>query len=196
MRNILLKDEEFLSKTINDSSIDLDKVPSSKVRQHAKKMGSSKVTTGHIKQLASDPQVAQINLMRYQHTDLLASKHKKRKPFVKPRPPSHKNDTSDRESHYKKSFDAKNVYRNKERCQECRDSIHIEGFQCPSKRFQCKSCHKYQYFTSLCYQKKQASFKSRKQKVHMLQVYAVHACDKSVCSHSEHCSSSGESFCL
>ena len=99
-----LKNEEFVSKTINDSSIDLDKFPASKVRQLAKKMESSKVTARHIKQGASDPQAAQINLIRYQCTDLPASKAKKRKPFVKPRPPSHKNDTSDRQSHYKKSF--------------------------------------------------------------------------------------------
>ena len=30
----------------------------------------------------------------------------------------------------------------------------------------------------------------------MLQVGAVYACDKSICSHSEDCSSSEESFCL
>ena len=58
-----LKDEEFVSKTINDSNIDLDKFPASKVRQLAKKMESSKASTRHIKQVASDPQVAQINLM-------------------------------------------------------------------------------------------------------------------------------------
>ena len=44
-----LKDEEFVSKTINDSSIDLDKFPTSKVRQLAKKMESLKVATRHIK---------------------------------------------------------------------------------------------------------------------------------------------------
>ena len=85
-----LKDEEFDSKTINDSNTDLNKFPASKVTQHEKKMESSKKSTRHTKQVASDPQVAQINLMRHQCTDLPASKHKKRKPFVKPRPPSHK----------------------------------------------------------------------------------------------------------
>ena len=118
------------------------------------------------------------------------------KPFVKPIPPSHKKDTSDRQSHYKKGFDAKNMYNNKERCQKCADSNHIEAFQYPTKKFQCKSCHKYGHFTSLCYQKKQASFMSRKPKVHVLQVGALNACDKSICSTSEDCSSSDESFCL
>ena len=88
------------------------------------------------------------------------------------------------------------MYKNKERCQKCGDSIHIEGFQCPAKKYQCKSCHKYGHFTSLCYQKKQASFKPRKPKAHMLQAGAVYACDKSICSHSEDFSSSNESFCL
>ena len=84
-----LKDEEFISKTINDRHIDMDKVPTSKVRQLAKKMEISKVTARHTKQVTSNPQVAQINLMRHQCTVLPASKHKKRKPFVKPRSPSH-----------------------------------------------------------------------------------------------------------
>ena len=154
------------------------------------------MTVRHITQVTSDPKAAQINLMRNQHTDLPASKYKKRKSFVKLRPHSHRNDTSDRQSHYKKSFDAKNVYKNKERCQKCKDSNHIEGFHWPAKEFQCKSCHKYRHFTSLCYQKKQASFKSMKPKVHMLQAGAVYACNKSICCHWEDCSSSDESFCL
>ena len=86
-----LKDEEFVSKTINNSDIDLDKFPTNKVRKLVKKMQSSKATAKHIKQVASDPQAAWINLMRHQHTDLPSSKHKKRKSFVKPTPPSHKN---------------------------------------------------------------------------------------------------------
>ena len=86
--------------------------------------------------------------MMHQCTDLPLSKHKKKKSFVKPRPPSQKNDTSDRKHSYKKSFDAKNVYKDKERCQKCEDSNH-KDFQCPAKKFQCKSCHKYGHFTTL-----------------------------------------------
>ena len=59
-----LKDEEFVSKFINDSSIDLDKFPASKVRQHAKKMEASKVTVHLIKQVKSDLQAAQISLIK------------------------------------------------------------------------------------------------------------------------------------
>ena len=50
-----LKDEEFVSKTINDSNIDLDKFPASKVRQLGKKMECSKVNARQIKQVASNP---------------------------------------------------------------------------------------------------------------------------------------------
>ena len=89
-------------------------------------MESSKATVRHIKQVASDPQAAQINLMRHQCTDLPPSKNKKRIPFVNPRPPSHMKDTSDRQSHYKKTFDDMNVYKNKERCEKCGDSNHIK----------------------------------------------------------------------
>ena len=39
-----LHDEEFVSKTISDGSVDLEKFPASKVRQLAKKLESSKVT--------------------------------------------------------------------------------------------------------------------------------------------------------
>ena len=105
----ILKDEEFVSKTINDRNINLDRFPTIKVKQLAKRMESFKATTRHLKQVASDPQAAQISLMRHQCTDLSASKHKKRKSFVKPRPQSHNNDTSDRQSNYKKTIDVKNV---------------------------------------------------------------------------------------
>ena len=44
-----LKDEEFASRTINDSSIDLDKCTGSKVRLLAKKLESSKSTAKYIK---------------------------------------------------------------------------------------------------------------------------------------------------
>ena len=63
-----MKDEAFVSISINDSSVDLDKFPPSKVRQLAKKMKALKATAWHTKQVAGDPQVAEINLMRQQQT--------------------------------------------------------------------------------------------------------------------------------
>ena len=43
-----LRDDVFVSKTINDSHIDLNTFPASKVRQFAKKMESSKATAKYI----------------------------------------------------------------------------------------------------------------------------------------------------
>ena len=52
-----------VSKTINDNNIDLNKFPERMLHQLAKKIGSSKATDKHIKQVASDPQATQIHLM-------------------------------------------------------------------------------------------------------------------------------------
>ena len=45
---------------------------------------------------------------------------------MKPRPPSQKNDTSDRQSPYKKSFDAKNIYEKKDRWQKVENQIALK----------------------------------------------------------------------
>ena len=109
---VFLHDEEFVSKTINNSNVDLEKFPASKVRQLAKKMESSKVTACHIKQVACDLQATQINLMRHQHTEIPPGKHKRRKSFVKPKQSSHKNAVQENPqilSYNKKSFDPSNA---------------------------------------------------------------------------------------
>ena len=191
--------DEFVPKTINDSNVDLEKFPASKVRQLAKKMESSKATACHVKQVADDPQAVQINLMRHQHTETSTGKHKKRKSFVKPKQPSQKNfvhENSQASSYNKKSFDPRNAHKNKDRCSKCGDSTHVEGFQCPVKKFQCKACHKFGHFTSLCYQEKQAPFKSRRPKAHQLQAGPVYVLERAICDHSEGYSSSDDSFCL
>ena len=152
-----LKDEEFVSKTINDSNIDLEKFPASKVRQLAKKMESSKSITRHIKQVASDPQAAQVNLLRHQRTDLPPSKSKWKQHSHKPRSKSQKRYSSEHNHNmppHKKRFDPSQAHQRKDRCSKCGNSKHIEGFKCPARKFQCKTCNKYGHFTSLCYKKK------------------------------------------
>ena len=79
-----LHDEDFVSRTITEGSIYLDKFPTSRVHQLAKKFKSSKATAWHIKQVAGDPQATQINLMRHQRTELPTNRHnKKRRPTGK-----------------------------------------------------------------------------------------------------------------
>ena len=66
----------------------------------------------------------------------------------------------------------------------------------PCKKFQYKVCHKFGNFTSLCFQKKQASFKLRKPNVHQLQAGVVCAKESAICSQSEDYQSIKDSFCL
>ena len=75
----VLKDEDFVSRTIRDGSIDLDKFPASRVQQLAKKLESSKATVRHIKQVSGKPQATQINLLQHQRTELPQHRYKKKK---------------------------------------------------------------------------------------------------------------------
>ena len=104
-------------------------------------MESSKVTVHYIKQVAGDPQGAQINLLRHQYTELPPNKYKKKKKkkkksSVKHKQANHKQHGSENyqvQTHHKKRFDPKRAHNNKDRCSKCGDTAHIEGFQCPAK---------------------------------------------------------------
>ena len=100
------------------------------------------------------------------------------------------------QNQHKKQFDAKSVHQTKDRCSNCGDTLHVGGFQCPAKKYQCKACHKFGHFTSLCFQKKQASSKPRRPKAHQLQVGTVYATESVICGQSEEDSSNKDSFCL
>ena len=148
-------------------SVDLDKFPTSRACQLAKRMESSKATVHHIKQVAGDPQAAQINLLRHQCTELPAGKYKKKKSSVKPKQSNHMqhgNENYQVQTHHKKRFDPKSAHQNKDICSKCGDTAHIKGFQCPVKKYQCKAWHKFGHFTCLCFKKNQASSKPRRPK--------------------------------
>ena len=89
--SFFMHDEEFVSKIINEGNFDLDKFPAIKVRQLAKGIERSKATPCHIKQVTGDPETTQNNLLRHQHTELLAEKYKKKKFSVKSRQSNYKN---------------------------------------------------------------------------------------------------------
>ena len=139
-------------------------------------------------------QARQIHLMRHQCTELSNGKYKKQKSQAKPRPKQNKNVEQKQPNHYKKSFDPRSAHKVKERCSKCGDSTSLEGFQCPAKRYQCKRCHKFGHFTSLCFmkgQQKQAYHKPCKPKAHQLTAGTIQAYDSQVKSES-----SDNSFCL
>ena len=74
-----MKDEDFITKTINEGNVDIQKFPASKVCQLAKKMESSKATAKHITQVTGDLPAAQVQLMQHQHTQLPAGNYPRRK---------------------------------------------------------------------------------------------------------------------
>ena len=142
--------KEFVSKTINEGSADLDKFPASKVHQLAKKYESSKAMARHIKQVAGEMQTTQIHLMRHQHTELPHGKYKKQKPQAKPRPTQNKNTDQRPASYNKKTVDPSRKI----------DAANVEipltwkVLLFPTKKCQCKGCHNIGHFTSLCFIKR------------------------------------------
>ena len=94
-----LKDESFVSKTLNEGHVELEKFLASKVRQMAKKLESSQSTARHIKKMSSEPQANQIHLLRHQRSELLPSKfQRKQNKRFKQRQPSNK---TYQEDHYR-----------------------------------------------------------------------------------------------
>ena len=71
--------EDFVSRTITEVSVDLEKFPASRIHQLAKTFESSKATACNIKQVAGDLQATQINLMRHQQTELPTNRHNKKR---------------------------------------------------------------------------------------------------------------------
>ena len=156
-----------MSRNVSDGNIDLDKFPASRVCQLAKKLKSSKATARHIKQVSGEPQVTQINLLHHQRTKLPHHRYKKKRSHMKPRLGNNKPHGND-QYHSQIPYNNKGNHKlptsnrpppsnNFNRCSNCRDTTHHEGFTCPAKKYQCKACHKFGHFTSQCFQRKQYS---------------------------------------
>ena len=176
-----LKDADFVSRTISDGSIDLDKFPASRVCQLAKKLESSKATARHIKQVSGEPQVAQINLLCHQRTELPQHRYKKKKSHTKLRQGNNKPHRNDpyqgqlqqnmKGNHIPPSSNRLPPSNNFNRCSKCGNTTHWEGFTCPAKKYQCKVCHEFGHFTSQCFQKKQyPQHRFKQPKAHQIQV--------------------------
>ena len=136
-----LRDEDFVSRTISDGSINLDKFPVSRVHQLAKKLESSKATVRHIKQVSGEPQVAQINLLHHQRTELPQHRYKKKKSHTKPRQgnskPPHGNDPYQGQkmkgNHFPPSSNRLPPSNNHNRCSKCGDTHPPGRVHMPSK---------------------------------------------------------------
>ena len=200
-----LKDEDFMSRTISDESVDLDRFPASRVWQLAKKLESSEATTGHKKQVSGEPQATQINLLRHQRTKLPQNRYKKKRSHTKPKLGNNKPCGHE---HYQGQIPHRNKGDHKpqpsnrpapsnnfNRYSKCKDTTHSERFTCPAKKkYQCKACHNFGHFTSQCFQRKQHSqYKSRWPKAHQIQADKIY---DSPDSYPSEVSSSEDSFCL
>ena len=138
--------------------------------------------------------MAQINVMHHQCTELSNDKYKKKKLPAKQKQAHQKNGETRPPNQYKKSFDPRLAHKNKDRCSRCSDSAHLEGFQCPTKKYQCKACHTFGHYTSLCFQKiqqKQSNYRHRKPTMHQLKPNTIYVHDS-----NEEADSSEDSFCL
>ena len=122
-----MRDEDFVTKMINEGNVDIQKFPASKVCQLAKKIESSKVTAKHIRQVAGDLSAAQVQLMQHQHTQLPAGNYPRRK----------QNSTSGRKPQncktpevptLQKSSDMQRPDVNSNKCNRCGDTSHVMGF--------------------------------------------------------------------
>ena len=123
-----MREEDFVSRKIDEGHVDLGKFPVSKVHQLAKKMESSKATAKQIRQVAGDLQAAQMHIMHHYCTELPPGKNKKRKPVVKQRHPHHKNADHPASGQIKRNFDPKLAHKYRDRCPKYSDSAHLEGF--------------------------------------------------------------------
>ena len=129
-----MKDEDFVTRTVNEGNVDIQQFPASKVQQLAKKMESSKATAKHIRLVAGYLLPAQIHLMHHQHTELLARNYNKHKKVTKQKVQNHR----PTEQTSKKSFDLRKMDKQSDRYIRCGDTSHAKEFQCPVKKFQCK----------------------------------------------------------
>ena len=178
----------------------------------AKKLESSQATAKHMRQVIKEPQATQVNLLRHQRTELPPSKfQRKQNKRYRSRQAPNKQHQEDKykermsqangrflknPQEYKRRSDHEHT--RPDRCHESGNSKHIEGFQCSARKYQCRNCHKFGHFSSLCY-KIQESYKKkpRSPKTYQLTSGRISAEDKSMYRNtSDSSSSEDESFCL
>ena len=104
----------------------------------------------------SEAQATQVNLPRHQRTEITPNKAK-RKQFKNSKYRSqsvgYQSETKQQQAQYKKKLNPRQILNSDERCHKCGDSKQIEGFQCSAYKYQCRNCHQFGHFSSLCYKK-------------------------------------------
>ena len=126
-------------------------------------MESSKSTTRHIKQVASDPKQVQWTWWdikeQTSHQAIASGNNVLTSPDQRVRRGTQVK-LKNQGPPYKKRFDLNKAHQRRDKCWNCCDSKHREGFMCPARKYQCRNCNRYGHFTSLCYRRSECS-KSR-----------------------------------
>ena len=115
-----------------------------------------KATERHIKQVAGDHHVAQLNLMCHQHTELPNGKYKKKNPQTKQKQAHHKTGEQRPPNQYKKSFDPKLAHKKKDNAASAEILVILKGSSVQLKSISAK------HATSLATTQDFASRKSSK----------------------------------
>ena len=140
--------------------------------------------------MSSNSPATQVNLLRHQRTELPPNKAQ-RKQFKKKKIRPQNMGYSKEEQHQapykkneyenKKKFNPRQILQSEDRCHKCGDSKHIEGFQSSARKYQCRNCHKFGHFSSLCYKKQESSKKRpRSPKAYQMTSGRLSAEDKSM----------------
>ena len=136
--------------------------------------------------------------MQHQCTQLPARNYPRRKQTATGRQKLQNHKTPEILTSWKPS-DQQKLDVHHDKCTRCSDTLHAKGFQCPARKFQCKMCHKFGHFTTVCYQKSQGqqsstSFQSRKPKAQQIRAGALYTHHDA--NQSESDSEIEDSFCL
>ena len=150
--------------------------------------------------MSSELQATKVNLLRHQRTEISPNKSKQKQLNNKSRSKNvgYSSETNQQQAQYKKTFNPRQILNSDDRYPKCVDSKHIEGFQCSTCTYQCRNCHRFGHFSSLCY-KKHKSFKnasSRSPKALQLRCGKAYVQDSLICGQSDDNTSSDEAFCL
>ena len=193
-----LKDESFVSKTLNEGHVELTKFPASTVCQLAKKMESSQATAKHMEQVTRAPQPVQVNLLCHQCTEIPPSKSQIRK--KNPKFKQESNRSQEEKPRISQEYNRRRFNQQENICIKCDDSLHREGFRCPASKHQCKICHKIGHFSSLCFKKKNGLQSNKNSfgppKAHQLKAGLIYVHDTLSGQSEEYSSEEDEPFYL
>ena len=174
-----LDHEGFMTKIISEEP---DDISTETIRQKLKKLESGRATAKYIKgtsAVSAVPASHEVNFTKQQFSKCPRqnnkSRNKRKKPSGNGAPPPAKKQHAEPQQHQQPSQQKSKPYQQSQpyhgqqnqrqpqhfqrqqkpkECTKCGDTPHMQGFECPASRWQCKNCKKYGHFTSKCFHQK------------------------------------------